>query len=207
MRATIVSVLNDTTDTDFRTFKAQEDLPITFMDIFLVGWPWALGLVVLILAWLLFRRWLKKRKHPFDGVEYEHPALPPYDEAVEALRQLEEKNPLAEGNVKEFISRLSEIIKRLLGRVHHDPVLEMTTYEVKNWIHREKKLRFDAQPLIRLLDEGDMVKFARGILHPDDCRAHFEAVRKWWNSTSLQKRIYPAKVTNPGMERKYLLIQ
>jgi len=157
----IVSVLSDSTGTEYNPFKAQEDLKVTFSDI--VRWvlPWLLVVIVLLAAYFLIRKWLKKRKGGEE--EFEEPPLPPYEEAVTALANLKISNPLKHGDVKTYVSELAFIIKRLLERSHDNPVLEMTTGEVRKWV-RKTSLRCPTTKLIELLELGDRVKFAKGVL-------------------------------------------
>lgn len=157
----IVSVLNDSTGSQFRPLKAQEDLPVTFWDIVRYVGPWALGILAVVLLFLLVRRILRARRKMLE--EDAPPPIPPYDEAVTALIRLKKDNPLARGDQKGYVSRLGQIVKRLLQRVHHAPVTEMTTGEVRRWVH-EHKLRFDGNELLTLLDAADVVKFAKGAL-------------------------------------------
>lgn len=161
--ATIVSVLSDSAGSQFRPLKAQEDLPITFWDMLIYVGPWLLGVLLIVLIYFLVRRLLKRRK---QTVEEEYiPPVPPYDEALASLAQLKKDNPLARGDQKGYVTTLVYIVKRLLERTHFDPVLEMTTGEVRRWV-REKEVLFDSSLLIELLDAADRVKFAKFPLEP-----------------------------------------
>lgn len=161
--ATIVSVLSDSAGSQFRPLKAQEDLPITFWDMLIYIGPWLLGLIALILIYFLVRRFLRRRKEA--EAEEVIPSVPPYEQALEALALLKKENPLARGDQKGYVTSLVYIVKRLLERTHFDPVLEMTTGEVRRWV-REKRVLFNSSLLIELLDAADRVKFAKFPLEP-----------------------------------------
>ena len=163
--ATIVSVLNDSSGSQFRPLKAQEDLPVTFWDMLRYVGPWFLGLVALLLLYFLVR-WLVRRRKKLEEEPYV-PPVPPWDEAVAALTRLKKENPLARGDQKGYVTSLVQIVKRLLERTHRDPVVEMTTSEVRRWV-RERTVRFDSSLLIELLDAADRVKFAKFPLGPGD---------------------------------------
>ncbi len=176
--AIITTVLTDSTTTDLRPFKAQEELPITLMDVIRWTWMYALGVVVLIALYLLYCRWLKTRRGYFAGIVDEEPPIPPYEEAIQALARLKEENPLRDGNLKAYVSALSEITKRLLERIHHDPVLEMTTYEVKHWINECKQFLAKEEDLVNILDDGDRVKFAKGVIGPERCEELYDFAKQ-----------------------------
>ncbi|MBZ0264155.1 hypothetical protein K8I28_05760 [bacterium] len=161
----IETVLQDTTDVDLRPLKAQEELRLTFMDIVKMTWMWVAGIVLLLGLYLLYRWWMKNRKGILDGVDYVEPPPPPYDEAWVAFNALRKDNPLDRGDMKEFVTRISEILKRLLERIHNDPVLEMTTYEVGNWTRRTN-IRGSRKDLLAILREGDAIKFAKAVMTP-----------------------------------------
>jgi hypothetical protein len=61
---------------------------------------------------LIFQRFFKKHKEIDRGI----PLLPPYEEAIEALRLLEEKGYLAKAMIREHVFGLSDILKRYIER-------------------------------------------------------------------------------------------
>lgn len=174
---TITTVLDDSSGLQLRPLKAQEDLPIRFSD--LVKWfgPWIVLAGLLLLIWDLVRRWIRKRKRKAFETEQGIPLLSPYDEAIEALAALEKNNPLAKGDQKGYVSALSQITKRLLERTHRSPVVEMTTYEVRRWLSDKATLCKPAD-LLKILEAGDHVKFAKGSLTPADAKELMEAAKR-----------------------------
>ncbi len=170
----ISTILSDSTGTEFNPLKAQEDLPVTFRDILRWIWPWALGLLVLaIIAHFLYHYWWKKRNQNGEGGSWVAPLVPPYDEAVRALAHLKKNNPLQRGDQKGYVSELSLILKRLLERVHHDPVLEMTTGEVRKW-SQKSDMHCEPATIIEVLEPGDYVKFAKQTLDRPTCDRMFQ---------------------------------
>lgn len=167
-RVTIASVLSDTTGRDLRPFKAQEELPITFFDLLHWFGPWLAGAAALAALLMILRRYLRRRRRDGEGAEQIVPAVPPHEEAKRALDELKRDNPLAKGFLKEYVSRLGLIVKRLLERTHMDPVLEMTTSEVRRWLQDERVL-CDPGDVLAILEAGDQVKFARGALDKASC--------------------------------------
>lgn len=163
----IQTVLTDSTKTQFMPLKAQENLPLTFGDILRYSAPWLGGLAAIALIWWFVRTLLRRRKKGTEEAP-EAPPVPPYDEALAALARLKRDNPLANGDIKRYVSELTLISKRLLGRVYEANVLEMTTGEFRRW-SRSTSLRTNLNKLIRLFEASDFVKFAKGTLDATSC--------------------------------------
>ncbi|MDP8207892.1 MAG: hypothetical protein P9L92_14590 [Candidatus Electryonea clarkiae] len=156
----IISVIQDSTNSDLRPLKAQAELPFTFADFVKTALPWIIAAAIAAALFFLIRWLILKRKRSSEDWKFDKPKLPPYDEALAALRGLKKDNPLKRGDIKGYVSALSEILKRLLERVHEAPVLEMTTWEVRGWIH-DKTIKGSVKEFLELLSASDMVKFAK----------------------------------------------
>jgi len=117
-------------------------------------------LLVLVAAYLVYYL-LKKRKE--RGYIFTPPPPPPpaHQVALKGLQELFASNLLEEGAVKEFFSRLSDIIRVYLENRYYILALEQTTAEimasVKSLIEDEG-LNLD---LNKLLSLSDLVKFAK----------------------------------------------
>ncbi len=74
------------------------------------------------LPFILFRR--KKRKEAAEK------QLPPYEEAIVALKTLDNTQLLKENKSKEYYSSLTEIVKRYLDREVDEAALESTSDEL-----------------------------------------------------------------------------
>ncbi len=161
----IASVLADTT-VNLRPLKSQAELKLTLADWLRYYGPWVGGvLLIILLGWLVWRWWIHRVKAGDDD-DQTIPIPPPYEQAIAALAELSENNPLVRGDVKTYVSTLVFITKRLLEREFEEPILEMTSYEVRKWLKRET-ISFDTHELVRLLSASDTVKFARGTLEKD----------------------------------------
>lgn len=93
--------------------------------------------------------------------------LPPYEEAMVALEELDGQALLKASKTKEYYSQLTEIVKRYLHREVDDHALESTTDEL---IERLKLLKHSGhfeldthiiKKLDALLKRADLVKFAK----------------------------------------------
>ncbi len=117
------------------------------------------SLLIVGSAIYLFRR--KKRK---DAAQKQ---LPPYEEAIVALKQLDNSQLLKENKSKEYYSSLTEIVKRYLDREVDEAALESTSDELitRLMMHKDAgNFDFDLKT-IRKLDaifkRADLVKFAK----------------------------------------------
>lgn len=174
---TINSVLDDSTGTQLAPLKAQEDLPFTMNDFARLFGPWIVGAGVLMILWSILRRLIRRLRKVKSEEEEEIPLLSPYDEAMEALHLLEQENPLAKGDQKGYVTALAQISKKLLERTHLSPVLEMTTWEVKRWLGIKPTL-CEPDDLLKILDAGDSVKFAKGSLDPSSADILLSATKR-----------------------------
>mgnify|MGYP001158109898 FL=1 len=124
------------------------------------GIYWLVLLIVLAIAvWYFLRR--KKKK------EQAKKQLPPYQEALVALEELDTTSYLLQNNAKEYYSLLTEIVKRYLDREVDNAALESTTQELIGRLNTLKKsgnFDFKSQDIKHLdaiLKRADLVKFAK----------------------------------------------
>ena len=121
---------------------------------------WIIPLILIIaIAFYLFRR--KKRR---DAAEKQ---LPPYEEAIVALKKLDNTQLLRDNKSKEYYTSLTEIVKRYLDREVDDAAMESTSEELisRLMMHKDAgNFDFDNET-IRKLDQifkrADLVKFAK----------------------------------------------
>ena len=157
----IISVLPDDGEYDELTIRDLKKQQVTGRRGF--GWIFWLFLIVLIgaAAFYAFKRFFKNRGGNAAAV----PQKPAYEEAIEALLQLEEKKLVPAGLIKEHVFELSEIFKRYIGRRFGINAPEFTTDEMVSWLESSrltKELRLNTEWFFRT---SDPVKFAR--LIPD----------------------------------------
>jgi hypothetical protein len=125
----------------------------------LFSWLTIIAIFAGLLIYILFRR--KVRKAAKEVV------LPPYEEAIFALKKLDESHLINENKSKQYYSNLTEIVKRYLDREVDDTVLESTTDELieRLQLHRDAgHFDFDRETIKQLdqiLKRADLVKFAK----------------------------------------------
>lgn len=173
---TVTSVLTDQAQ-DLRDIKQPLEVPAEASR----WWLWLIpGAVLLALAWWLW----KKRVRPSESrEEVSRPALPPYQEAVAALDHLESRKLPQQGESKRHYIELSEIIRRYVQRVFEIPARELTSGEILAGL-RSKSLSPEVlDDLRRLLNEADLVKFAKWVPEFERDRCLLELTRKWLQAT------------------------
>ncbi len=121
-----------------------------------------LGILIgLIIGFLVYRRFRKKKEKVTPLLWEREPDLPPHEEAIAALNRLKGSPLLSQGKLKEYYTILSDIERLYLQRRYVKPILMMTTSETKQSL-TENEIPADGMHKIdSLLGECDLVKFAR----------------------------------------------
>lgn len=155
----VQDVLVDTTKQkmyDIKPFIKVQKPPFNFKK-----WLYILIPILVILGLILlyiFRKQKQKAKQKQQ--------LPPYEEAITALQQLD-NSTLKTENPKEYYSQLSEIVKRYLDREVDERALESTTNELIERLKLHKDagdFNFNTTTIKKLeavLKRADLVKFAK----------------------------------------------
>ena len=160
VRVEVANVVVDTTQQKMFTIKPALDVkhpPFDFLG--LLKWLLPILAILGLIVYFIFRR--KKRKEAKEEI------LPPYEEALFALKKLDATELLKEHKSKEYYSGLTEIIKRYLDREVDDSALESTTNELieRLQMHRDAgNFEFDSetiQKLDKILKRADLIKFAK----------------------------------------------
>ncbi len=91
------------------------------------------------------------------------PPRPAHEVAIEELDALQDSQLLRQGRIKEFYTRLAEILRRYATARFGCPAMDWTSWELLQALERDA-LAGDAasrELLARVLEDCDMVKFAR----------------------------------------------
>lgn len=158
----VATVPVDTTKVKQFPIKAIKSEPYIFDDFKPYLWWVALG--VLIIGLILYFV-LKKKKE--EVIEEIVPALPPFEEAMEKLQELDKKLLWQNNRVKAYYSELTEIVRGYIERELNIPALENTTDEIMDMLqelYRSNEIvtsKETVQKLKELLREADLVKFAK----------------------------------------------
>ncbi|WP_233144429.1 hypothetical protein [Fibrobacter sp. UWB5] len=130
-------------------------------------WLYIVLIVVGVLL-LVFLGWFLHKKFAKRG---EAPRLPPYEEAVLALKELRQKNYLAEGNQGDYFMALGFITRRYIERRFEVDILDATVAELKQRMAHVAGLpQAYKESVVTLAVETEPVKFAKMKLEGERCR-------------------------------------
>ena len=128
-------------------------------------WPFILGGIVLILLGLAVVRYLKERAKQETFIPATYRAQPfknPLGQLEEDILFLQSGTPPANRDAFEkFYVQLADSIRLYLKRVYDFPALEMTTREIVTELHRERASTELIRDVKNVLNDADMVKFAK----------------------------------------------
>ena len=152
--AILVNTIEMAEDAELKDIKAPIHTPITFEELS----PYLLALLILALLIYIIRWYVKNReKTPVDIKTVER-VIPPYEIAIIELEKLNAKKLWQEGNVKEYYSELSEIIRTYIENGIGTPAMEIPTQEILFQLHQKG---IDTTRLKELLNRADLAKFAK----------------------------------------------
>ncbi|MFZ5941932.1 MAG: hypothetical protein ACOYXB_15295 [Bacteroidota bacterium] len=189
----VLSPAVDTTQA-IRPIKPPVNTPVNFAEIYpwlLRGFLGLLGLSLIIaIIWMLLHR--EKLNAIFNHVKEE----PAHVVAFRELDRLKEEKLPEQGRVKEFYSRLTEIIRRYIEKQYGIPAMETTTGEILGLF----KSSNPDDPMLdemleNLLQLGDLVKFAKQDPLPVENQTNLN------NAYFFIQKTYPYFIT-PGTGEK-----
>ena len=159
----VATVAVDTTKQKMFPIKAIQSEPLIYDDFK----PYIIWVVLAILLIGLFIYYLKNRKKPeIKEVEIIN-TLPPFEEALEKLQELDNKLLWQNNEIKKYYSELTEIIRVFIEKELEIPALEITTFELVSLLsdyNTPKNINITKETVRKLdalLQEADLVKFAK----------------------------------------------
>ncbi len=144
----------------FADIKKPYGAPVTFKEIA----PWILGIILLasIIFLILYAINRRKKNIPLFSLPVK-PKLPPHVVALSELDKLKEEQLWQHDKVKDYYTRLTDIIRVYLEDRYDVPAMEQTTQEILTQFKGEnsaiKGKLFSG--LQKTLDTSDLVKFAK----------------------------------------------
>lgn len=155
----------DDVEIDSANFNGHPLKPImeekyTWSDYLDKYWPYlAVGIMIfiaLLTVAILFLR-SKKRKDEKSFI-----VKTPYEEAMDALRNIDRKKYLEKEQIYPFYSELSYTLRRYVGRVYNFSSLEMLSDDLIDYFRKTTHLeKEDVSQLKEFLFDSDLVKFAK----------------------------------------------
>ncbi|MFC2427022.1 MAG: BatD family protein [Capnocytophaga leadbetteri] len=141
------------------------------------GWILTIIAAVLLLLIVVFVYFvfIRKKKFPFLQTQKK---LPPFDRAIQDLKELQNSKYLIQSQHKEYYTRLTDIVKAYLEEEVHILTKESTTDELLtkiNLLQEKGKLNLNQETITnlkRVLQTADLVKFAKN--KPSDDNAEYD---------------------------------
>lgn len=128
-------------------------------------WPFILGGIILIMIGLAIAKYLKERakKDTFIPSSYQgHPFVNPFEQLEKDIIALQSGTPpVNREEFEKFYVQLADSIRLYLKRVYDFPALEMTTREIVTELQRERASASLIRDVKKVLNDADMVKFAK----------------------------------------------
>jgi hypothetical protein len=148
---------------DIKAIKPPLKAPVTFREIL----PWILlGLLVIAIAAGIYYFLKRKKKEPPVPAMRLKTTVPPYEAAIEALDELRKKKLWQSGQVKEYYSELTEIVREYIELRYPLRALEMTTSEIYSALRTVNIHDASREKLNKILVLADLVKFAKEVPEP-----------------------------------------
>ncbi|HCE54421.1 MAG TPA: hypothetical protein DER05_05190 [Lutibacter sp.] len=189
----VASVKVDTIKQQMFPIKAIKSEPKTFDDYKPMLW-WIL-LILAVIGTVLYFIFRKKEKKAEPII-----VIAPIQEALQRLKELDEKQLLQQNKIKTYYTELTDIVRTYIEKDIYIPALESTTNELINTINdfnESSKLGISKetiQQLKEVLESADMVKFAKSKPIVEEIKAHRNL------SERILQNLKPAKETKNEVE-------
>jgi hypothetical protein len=125
-------------------------------------WLWALAAAVLLLLLLLWW-WWRRRRRLAPAV-----AVDPFEQAEREFARIERLGLVEAGERGRYVALMVEVLRDYLAARHEPARLSLTTSELLAALRGRRGIPQDR--LARLLDEADLIKFARRPVTADRAR-------------------------------------
>jgi hypothetical protein len=136
--------------------------------------PWVLILIVVAAAAWYGYKLFRKLKRPVDQPEAEVIPDPAHVVAFRALEKLKEEQLWQKGEIKQYYTRLSEIVREYLENRYGISSLELTTVETLDKLRKTGFREDDTFRMLRtVLTGSDLVKFAKYFPEAQENELHY----------------------------------
>jgi hypothetical protein len=152
----LIKTLKIDKQSDIKDVKAPIKIPLDWRWIAL----WVLiGIIILSLIYYFYRRYQKKKMaaQPLKKVII----LPSYMIALNALHDLQEQKLWQKGQIKEYHSIITEIIRKYFEERFNMPALELPTSEAVELLRNREGTEYILDTTYNFLSNADLVKFAK----------------------------------------------
>jgi hypothetical protein len=119
-----------------------------------------IALFIAAIAYYFYRRYKKKKMQETKKVK-KVLQRPPHVIAIYELRALEQQQLWQKGMIKEYHSRITEIIRRYFQDQFYMPAMELSTSEVMQYLKQVRRAEIIINTTFDFLSNADLVKFAK----------------------------------------------
>ncbi|PKL85671.1 MAG: hypothetical protein CVV22_07150 [Ignavibacteriae bacterium HGW-Ignavibacteriae-1] len=156
------------TAADLKDIKGPIEIPITFAEMlpYILG---GLGVALLIVAIVVLLK-RRKRKVKTPIIEKYDPTIPADLEALQALKELENKKIWQQGRHKFYHSDLTDILRTYIHRIYDINAHELTSDEILSELQSKEPSPEALDILQKILSIADLTKFAK--FTPSDTQNH-----------------------------------
>lgn len=170
---------------EIKDIKPPIKIPIDIYEIIL----WILlPLIALVVIYLIIKKLLKKKEIKEEKPEI---VLPPHVVALTKLDELEKEKLWQSGKVKEYHSRITEIIREYFEKRFSFPALELTSSEQLQLLEKIPEAKNIIKTTEEFLTNADLVKFAKFNPVPDLNSVMMNQARDIVNSTIPLTTLHP----------------
>lgn len=177
-----MSTVHDYKPVEGVPFKIIDWLPDFIADYW---WLYVIFLVVLALILVGYYYWSKKGNLPLMPRKKD---VPPFEEAMQRLDRLKERQLWQSGQEKAYYTELTDILRFYIYRRFGVNAVEMTSCEIMSALRKVEEAREVNDRLSELLSLSDFVKFAKVRPTSDE------------NETAFQRAVQFVEGTKPAPE-------
>ncbi|MGE5431082.1 MAG: hypothetical protein ACM3QX_08410 [Syntrophomonadaceae bacterium] len=141
---------------DIKDIKDPVKIPLDWKMILLLSLIALLVIAGIVYLYLYYRKKKRRKEGIITVVKKE-----PHEEALYALDELEGKKLWQAGQIKEYHTEITEIIRRYFEERFHVPALEITTNELLYNLSKAKETENIRMITSGFLNNADLVKFAK----------------------------------------------
>jgi hypothetical protein len=160
----------DTTQ-PFKPIKTVRQVSVSWKDYI---WYIILGALIVLAIFAIVYYIRESRKKPAAPLP-PRPKETPYETAIKALRKMEEEKAWQNGEIKQYYTALTDILREYIERQFQVPAMELTTDELLQNIKPVTILNQQKDTLRAVLTTADLVKFAK--MHPGQ-EEHYDCLRR-----------------------------
>jgi len=113
--------------------------------------------------------------------------LPPHEIALQALEELKNEKLWQKGLIKEYYTRLTDILREYIEVRFNIRAIELTTWEILQSFKNSTISRNDKEMLSEILELADLVKFAKALPVPSENDKSMTDSVGFVNNTTIKK--------------------